>query len=53
MQVIQKNLKFNFATTFAIFSGGPKHDRHAKLIIDKIRKASKGNVSFVGKTVII
>jgi hypothetical protein len=53
MQVIQKTLKFNFATTIALFSGGSKHDRHAKLIMDKIRKASNGNVSFVGKNIIM
>jgi anthranilate/para-aminobenzoate synthase component II len=48
MQVIQKAVKFNFATTIALFSGGPQHDKHAKLIIDKIKKAANGNVSFVG-----
>jgi len=53
MQVIQKSLRFNFATTIALFSGGPKHDKEAALIVNKIKKASKGNVSFVGTFILI
>lgn len=53
MKAIQKTISFNFSTTIALFSGGPQHDRHAKLIIDKIKKSSKGGVSFVGTILFI